>query len=372
MAISETVDRHDPVRILFFADSHLGFDLPARPRVKRRRRGYDFQANHERALEAAVRLKVDAVVHGGDVFHRSRVARSLAHQAFAPFERVADKGIPVFVVPGNHERSRMPHGRAAAHRQVRVFDRARTYVIDVRGTRVALAGFPYERRGVRHSFADRLAATGIDSAQADIRVLCMHHCVEGARVGPSDYTFRGAAAVVRARDLPSGVAAVLSGHIHRHQVLTQDLSARRLPAPVLYPGSVERTSVAEAGETKGFLLLTLAAGGAGGVLRDWRFLPLPARPLVRCELEPDGASPSRSHLERMVRQALAAYPSDAVVRLTLRQVAGTPLPWPSADVIRRLAPPSMNVDVVLRDARGARVVLPQRRRRNAQPRLADW
>jgi len=38
------------VRILLFADSHLGFDLPSRPRSTRRRRGHDFLANHEAFL----------------------------------------------------------------------------------------------------------------------------------------------------------------------------------------------------------------------------------------------------------------------------------------------------------------------------------
>jgi len=35
------------IRILLMADTHLGFDLPFRPRIKRRRRGPDFFANFE-------------------------------------------------------------------------------------------------------------------------------------------------------------------------------------------------------------------------------------------------------------------------------------------------------------------------------------
>ena len=90
-----------PIRILLMADSHLGFDLPVNPRVERRRRGHDFLANHRRALAAAVEGEVDLVVHGGDVFHRSRVHRSLVYQAFKPMVEVAETGIPIFVVPGN-------------------------------------------------------------------------------------------------------------------------------------------------------------------------------------------------------------------------------------------------------------------------------
>ena len=67
----------DRVRVLLVADTHLGFDLPFRPRIKRRRRGHDFFANFERALEPALEGKVDLVVHGGDVLYRSRVPPGL-------------------------------------------------------------------------------------------------------------------------------------------------------------------------------------------------------------------------------------------------------------------------------------------------------
>jgi hypothetical protein len=32
------------IRVLLMADTHLGFDLPLRPRIKRRRRGPDFKS----------------------------------------------------------------------------------------------------------------------------------------------------------------------------------------------------------------------------------------------------------------------------------------------------------------------------------------
>ena len=35
------------IRILLIVDTHPGFDLPFRPRIKRRRRGPDFFANFD-------------------------------------------------------------------------------------------------------------------------------------------------------------------------------------------------------------------------------------------------------------------------------------------------------------------------------------
>ena len=110
------------IRILLIADTHLGFDLPFRPRIRRRRRGPDFFANFERALMPALRGEVDAVVHSGDVLYRSKVPARLVEMAFEPLKQVADSGVPVYLVPGNHERSTVPHGHLAAHPYIHLFD----------------------------------------------------------------------------------------------------------------------------------------------------------------------------------------------------------------------------------------------------------
>ena len=199
------------VRILFLADSHLGFDLPLRPRIEQRRRGHDFQSNYEAALAPAKAGEVDLVVHGGDVFHRPRVPASLVFQAFRSLTEIAESGVPVFVVPGNHERSRIPHSRFAAHPDLHIFGNPDAILVETRGVRVALAGFPYHRRSVRTRFPQLLEETGWRRKDADLRLLCMHHCVEGATVGPADHTFRHAPDVIRCSDLPRDFAAVFRG-----------------------------------------------------------------------------------------------------------------------------------------------------------------
>jgi hypothetical protein len=47
------------IRILLIADTHLGFDLPFRPRINRRRKGPDFFANFERAPRAQAPLTMN-------------------------------------------------------------------------------------------------------------------------------------------------------------------------------------------------------------------------------------------------------------------------------------------------------------------------
>ncbi|MHC4597854.1 MAG: metallophosphoesterase family protein [Planctomycetota bacterium] len=334
-----------PIRVLFLADTHLGFDLPVRPRVKRRRRGEDFQANYERALEAAGRGEVDLVVHGGDVLYRSRVPADLVHRAFAPLFDAADGGVPVFVVPGNHERSAIPYPLLAQHPGVHIFDKPRTFRLDVRGAAVAVSGFPADRDTIRGNFPTLLRATGWENEKAGIRLLCLHQAVEGARVGVQEFTFRDRSDVIRGLDLPRGFAAFLSGHIHRFQVLTEDLRGRKLAAPVLYPGSVERTSFQEREETKGFLTLEVEAGEDGGRLKDWRFHELPARPMIDATVDVNGLG--REALQARLRDLLAVLDPDAVVQIRLAgEVEKEALPALRAASLRALAPTSMNVTVV--------------------------
>ncbi|MHC5038194.1 MAG: metallophosphoesterase family protein [Planctomycetota bacterium] len=332
-------------RILFVADTHLGFDLPQRPRVARRRRGPDFFTNFERALEPARRKEVDLVLHGGDVLFRSRVPPSLVQAAFEPLFRIADAGTPVYVVPGNHERSAIPYPLLAQHPRVFLFDRPRTFRVDGRGVSVALAGFPCERKGVRVNFTALVERTGWKAVDADVHLLCMHQVVEGAQVGPNNFTFKHQADVIRGPDLPEGFAAFLSGHIHRFQVLTHDLEGWDLAAPVFYPGSIERTSFVERLEPKGYLLLDVGPGERrGGVVRRWSFESLPARPMVDEILQAEGLSPEA--MRSKLRGFFSRTDPDAVVRLRVRgRVPPETLPVLRAESLRALAPPTLNVEL---------------------------
>src|SRR5438067_2086727 len=76
-----------------------------------------------------------------------------------------------------------------------------------------------------------------------------------ATVGPADFMFTTASDVVRPREVPREFAVVVTGHIHRHQVLTVGRDGGALHTPVLYPGSIERTSLAEIDEPKGFMMV---------------------------------------------------------------------------------------------------------------------
>jgi DNA repair exonuclease SbcCD nuclease subunit len=169
-----------------------------------------------------------------------------------------------------------------------------------------------------------------------VRVLCLHHCIEGATCGPGNFTFRFGPDVIRRSDLPADVAVTLSGHIHHQQILCPEGRP-----PVIYAGSVERTSFAEATETKGFVVLELTGAGLG----SFEFRPLSARPMVTRTVSFAGTDAAA--VQARLRAAIASTPADAVVQLrvsgevpaaltaaALRAVAG------ARTVLWRGAPPS--------------------------------
>ncbi len=321
------------MRILLLADSHLGFDHTDRPRVHRRRRGEDFFRCWELALAPALRGEVDAVVHGGDLFYRSRISTGLAEDGYRLLHLVANRGIPVLIVPGNHERSALPFPLLIRHPRIHVFDRPRTFVVHARAMTVAFSGFPCERDDVRRRFPAQVEATGWRGALADARLLCIHQAVEGAAVGHPEFVFRDGRDVIRTRDIPDGFAAVLCGHIHRHQVLLVGSAGR-----VIYPGSIERTSFAERHETKGYVIIDLPADGTGIVQK---FVPLPARPMADVTI---GAG--CRHPREAIEDELARLPRDAVVRVCCAE----PDPALTSAWLRSIAPPTMNVSFARRDA----------------------
>ncbi|MDQ1354337.1 MAG: Metallophosphoesterase [Acidobacteriota bacterium] len=341
-----------PIRILFISDTHLGFDLPFQPRIERRRRGPDFFNNFEIALAPAYNKEIDAIIHGGDLFFRSKVPPHLVKMAFEPLIKAADMGIPVYLVPGNHERSAIPFRLLAAHPNIHIFDRPKTFLLETRGITLALAGFPYVRLNVRILFPKILAETGWQNSLADLCLLCMHHCVEGATLimGQRLYTFRDSHDTVKLSDIPSSFTAVLSGHIHRFQVLTRDLRGIPIPVPVFYPGSIERTSFTEKDEAKGYLTLEIQPGPG---ITNWQFHELPARPMTQLELHANGIE--ANDLKIWLKKALEPLLPDSVVKITIHgRLPNDSLKVLSAESLRSLTPPTMNLTVTLPDYRKGR------------------
>jgi DNA repair exonuclease SbcCD nuclease subunit len=169
--------------------------------------------------------------------------------------------------------------------------------------------------------------------------------------------------VIRVRDIPKEFLAVLSGHIHRFQVLTKDLRGQSIETPILYPGSIERTSFAEKDESKGYLKVNLEKNGEANqesniekrihrmgrthpcrISLSWEFVHLPSRPMVRVDITPHATT--REALTDFIRYTLKELDPESVVKLNIKgQVSENALSVLRADSLRALTPSQMNVNL---------------------------
>ncbi len=235
-------------RVLFFSDTHLGFDYPVRSkRSAPHRRGEQFFKNFETALAHGVE-HCDLIIHGGDFFHRSRPHPSVVDRAYLTLVEAASAGVPIIIVPGNHERSVLPPSLWLSHRFLTVFGQPQSIAMDLDGVVVEITGVPH-LNDVRGQMARTLAELP-RVHEAQHRLCVIHQAVDGSTVGPGDFTFFNRPDTVARHELDQNFDLVLSGHIHRHQLLPGR-------PPVLHCGSTERTSRAEVAEQKGYAVIEL-------------------------------------------------------------------------------------------------------------------
>lgn len=300
------------LRIVFLADTHLGFDYPVKPRIQRRRRGPDFFDNFHKVLDYARQTRPHLVVHGGDLFFRARIPHKIVAMVYEILFDFAQDGIPIFIVPGNHERSILPASLFLNHPNIFIFDKPTTFTFDLDNVTVSLTGFPCQRSSVRDKFSGLLDQSGWHDNSGGLKLLCLHQTVEGAQVGPSGFTFRDGKDVIPLGALPPDAAAILAGHIHRQQILGGLGEGGGRTPPVIYPGSIERTSFAEREERKGFYELQFSQpdGGLWGVER-LNFIELPARPMVNLYLD---GSVTADNLRDVIQGSISVMAEDAVVR----------------------------------------------------------
>jgi len=263
------------IKIIFLSDTHLGFDYPIRPRIKRERRGFSFFRNFEKVLDYAISEKIQMIIHGGDLFFRSKLPQQIVTKVYSILLEFAQNNIPIFLIPGNHERSVFPESIFLNHPNIFIFDKPYTFFLNLSNNKLGVSGFPYERENVRNKIKDLILQTEHDREYADIKLLCFHQAVEGSKV--KNYTFRYGNDVIKKNDLPFDFHAILSGHIHRRQILWIGNNDKKLP--LIYSGSTERTSLAEKNEDKGFFVLEFRQLCNGWRLVDSRFNKMETTPI---------------------------------------------------------------------------------------------
>jgi exonuclease SbcD len=299
------------MKFVHTADTHLGYEVlktGASDLEGRKRRSDAIFDNFVCVAKHAIDVEADLFIHSGDLFNKYYIPRERLDELIRPVLEVAAAGIPVLIIPGNHERSQFPFDLFHGAKDIFVFDRPKTLCFTLDGYKVAFAGFPFIREDSRRTFLQALAESEYDSVGADFNILVTHQAFDEATVGPADYTFtaRRSDTVVR-ETIPEDFEYIAAGHIHRYQILEHPLKPR---LKFVYPGSIQRVNFAEVDEEKGFVV--------GEVLHDrieTHFIPLAAWDMEIVEIDAGGRR--TGEVEEEIRSQFWRFREDMVIRFRL-------------------------------------------------------
>jgi exonuclease SbcD len=272
------------LKFVHTADTHLGFHISKSPVSHpegRRKRSQSIFENFLSVAEYALETEVDLFIHSGDLFNKYYIERETVDELIRPLVNLSKAGIPILVIPGNHERSQFPFDLFHGLSNVFVCDHPKCVCLHLGGYAVGIAGFPFIREDSKRIFQGVLEETGYREQRSDFNLLVTHQAFDGAVVGPSDFVFgaKRRDTVLRCT-CPTDFEYIAAGHIHRYQVLPHPLKPR---LKIVYPGSIQRMSYAEMYEEKGFVF--------GELLHDrieTSFIPLPVYEMEIVEIEAGG------------------------------------------------------------------------------------
>jgi DNA repair exonuclease SbcCD nuclease subunit len=256
------------MKIIFLSDTHLGFDYPIRPRSARKRRGASFYNNFDTVLQYAKAQKADLVLHGGDFFFRSKLNNLVIDKAYLMLDKFHQANIPFVVIPGNHERSRLPSSFVLNYPNLHAIGGLQQLDFSSDELNLKITGFPYQKN-IRQRFSTLMQQVNFDPKYFNL--LLLHQIFAGAKVGFHNYTFRSGSEVIRNEDIPSELDLILCGHIHRKQSVSYT-TPKSKKIPIIFSGSTQRTSYQENCEVKGFYEIELFADKS----IQTKFIQLPA------------------------------------------------------------------------------------------------
>jgi len=318
------------IKILHLSDIHLGSGFShgrVNPETGLNSRLEDFIQTLKRCIDRAIAEPVDLVLFGGDAFPDA-TPPPLVQEAFArQFRRLVDADIPTVLLVGNHDQHSQGAGGASLciYRTLGVpgfvvGDRLQTHMIQTRSGAIQIMTLPWLTRStlltrpeteglslleVNQLLIDRLRV----AMEGEIRrldpncptVLLAHLMTDNARLGAERFL-----AVGKGFTVPLSLLArpcfdyVALGHVHRHQVLSEQ-------PYVVYPGSIERVDFSEESEDKGFVLVEVEQGNT-----HMEFCPLPVRKFCTIRVDLSKADAPQAVLLKAIASENI---QDAVVRL---------------------------------------------------------
>ena len=285
----------DSIRFLHLSDTHFGVHYALNPRNNLRREYGElfFQKVEDNIQEAISKHKIDFIIHSGDFFNRSKPPREVVDRGVKSFQLAAKKGIPVFIIPGNHEKSRLPIGLLSfTNDNLNIITNPSSYLFEKNGISIKITGIPYIKYQARNHFFHILKKalnnfSYPNSTRFDYSILIIHQLFQGSQI--ENYTFQRGHDVIPILDELRKFNYIACGHVHRfqflyekkfplikstnkHYLVKQNQRTKnwhfniessknfQFPNPIIaYAGSLERVSFMEKNEPKGYIIGELKA-----------------------------------------------------------------------------------------------------------------
>ena len=206
------------------------------------------------------------------------------------FVKIANLGVPIFLIPGNHEKSAFPPKIKRAHPLIYVLDNLKYKIVRIKKFKLLFYGIPYvDKREIR-TYPDLLKKREVLKAKADLKFLLTHQIFAGAITGPNNYVFKPNYYIFPLKVIPRHFDLVFCGHIHLSQVLVHPEDSR---IKIIYSGSSERINFNEIYDKKGFIYGNIKDRGKINLY----FIPIPCKPMFLYNLDGNG---SYKNLKRII------------------------------------------------------------------------
>ena len=328
------------MKILHFADLHLGVETYGHtdPTTGLSTRLTDFLASLDKVVDYAIENTVDLVIFCGDAYKTREPTQTQQREFARRINRLSSNDIPIFLLVGNHD---LPNaiGRATSTeifdtlsvKNVFVSNRPDIYKIPTRSGTVQVASLPWLRRSVllsreetknldfeqmREKLQQALtSAIELNISKLDPKlpaILAAHAWVAGSQVGTEKQMTIGQEHVLLLSSVANPAFDYIAlGHIHRHQALSEN-------PPVVYAGSLARLDFGDEADEKGFYLVDIEPGKAGGQRPvSFEFHPLAGRRFLTIEvsLEAEDIDPTATVLQAITKQEEKL--KEAIVRLNI-------------------------------------------------------
>lgn len=335
------------MRILHFADLHLGIEKYGRPdpETGMPSRVLDFLKALDELVDYALSAPVDLVLFCGDAYRTREPSQTHQREFARRIVRLAAGGVPVFLLVGNHD---LP-GAVFRATTVEIFDtlpldkvtvaaRPGVYRIETGSGPVQIVAMPWPRRSsllgkeeykniplaranevLAEVMADQIRRDAATLDPGLPAILAAHAVFPEATAGSEQRMTMGHDPLLLLSSIPREAFDYGAlGHVHKAQAVS-------LHPPMIYPGSLQPIDFGEENQPKGFYVVEIdpaRPSGQRAVSHDFR--PVSARRFVTIEVDANTDEPTTTVLQAIAREnvagdivrvkTLADAPHDALLR----------------------------------------------------------